>query len=151
MKLVFWVFGIQYSAARIKCQYLQAFELMVDTEDMDKEDESENNRVCICRVVCPEVEEEADSLCLSLNENLQWRKQMSTSYLTIPDSCDQTQEVHECVFMCICARTSLCVSFFVFFRKKWWHNLFSLLDHPHYYQSALLWFLSDLHLTELSW
>lgn len=34
MKLVFWVFGIQYSAARIKCQYLQAFELMVDTEDM---------------------------------------------------------------------------------------------------------------------
>lgn len=57
---------------------------MVDTEDMDKEDESENNRVCIFRVVCPEVEEEADSLCLSLNENLQWRKQMSTSYLTIP-------------------------------------------------------------------
>lgn len=35
------------------------------------------------------VEDESDSLCLSLKENFQWRKQMSASYLMIPDSCDQ--------------------------------------------------------------
>lgn len=74
-------------------------------QEMDKEDESENNRVCIFRVVCLEVEEEADGLCLSLNENFQWRKQMSTSYLTIPDSCNHT---HKKVCFCV-SDESLCV------------------------------------------
>lgn len=86
---------------------------MVDTEDMDKEDESENNRVCIFRVICPEVEEEADSLCLSLNENLQWRKQMSTSYLTIPDSCDQTS-----VFLCAFVPERVFASPFLCFSER---------------------------------
>lgn len=70
---------------------------------MDKADERENNRVCIFRVACPGVEEESDSLCLSLNEIFQWRKQMSTSYLMIPDSSDRRGD--ECLCVRICANT----------------------------------------------
>lgn len=85
-----WYSGYLAVSGGSKGKYLEVFGHIVDRREADKEDESENNRVCICRVACLGVEEESDSLCLSLNENFQCRNQMSASYLMIPDSCDQT-------------------------------------------------------------
>lgn len=44
----------------------QVFGNIAGRQEVDKEDESENNRMCIFRVACLEVEEQTDSLCLSL-------------------------------------------------------------------------------------
>ena len=96
------ILGIWQSVGGRKVRYLKVFGHIVDRQEVDKEDESENNRACIFRVDCLGVEEDSDSLCLSLKENFQWRKQMSTSYLMIPDSCDQTRggSVRLCVHVC---------------------------------------------------
>lgn len=77
----------------------------MDREEVDKEDETENNGVCIFRVACLRVEEDSDNLGLSLKENFQWRKQMSTSYLMTSDSCDQTGRGSVYLRVCICACT----------------------------------------------
>lgn len=86
-----------------KGRYFEVFGYIVDRQEVDKEDESENNRVCIFKVSCLVVEEESDSLCLSLKEMFQWKKQMSTSYLMIPDSCDQTGRGYVCLCAHMCA------------------------------------------------
>lgn len=92
-------------------RYLKVFGHIVDRREVDREDESENNRVCIFRAACLGVEGESDSLGLSLNENFLWGKQMSTSYLMIPDSCDQTAGGSG-VFVCI-FKPELCESAWV--------------------------------------
>lgn len=89
------ILGIWQSAGGRKGRYSEVFGYTADRQEVYKEDESENNRVCIFRVACLGVEEESDGLCLSLKEISQWRKQTSTSYLMIPDSCDQI-----CAFAC---------------------------------------------------
>lgn len=100
----YWYSGYLAVSGGRKDRYLEVFEYIVDREEVDKEDERENNRVCIFRVACLGVEEESDSLCLSLKENFQWGKQMSTSYLMIPDSCDQRGGGIS-MFVCVCAYT----------------------------------------------
>lgn len=97
----YWYSGYLAVSGGRKDRYLEVFEYIVDREEVDKEDERENNRVCIFRVACLGVEEESDSLCLSLKENFQWGKQMSTSYLMIPDSCDQRGGGIS-MFVCVC-------------------------------------------------
>lgn len=77
----------------------------MDREEVDKEDETENNGVSIFRVACLRLEEDSDNLCLSLKENFRWQKQMSTSYLMIPDSCDQKDKGSLCLCLYICACT----------------------------------------------
>lgn len=115
------ILGIWQSVGRRKGRYLEVFGYIVDRQEVDKEDVSENNRACIFRVACLGVEEESDSLCLSLKENFQWRKQMSTSYLMIPDSCDQTGGGSVCVCVCVClccmslCEDMLCMCFYVLF------------------------------------
>lgn len=99
----YWYSGYLAGGGGRKDRYLEVFEYIVDREEVDKEDESENNGVCIFRVACLGVEEESDSLCLSLKENFQWRKQMSTSYLMIPDSCDQRGGGSACLCVCVCS------------------------------------------------
>lgn len=98
-----WYSGYLAVSRGRKGRYLEVFGYILDRREVDKEDESENNSVCIFRVACLRVEEESDSLCLSLKENFQWRKQKSTSYLIIPDSCDQTGGRLACLSVCISA------------------------------------------------
>lgn len=97
------ILGIWQSVGEEKAGILEVFGYIVDRQEVDKEDESENNRLCIFRVACLGVEEESDSLRLSLKKIFQWRKQMSTSYLMIPDSCDQTGGGSVCLCVHICA------------------------------------------------
>lgn len=46
------ILGIWQSRGRRKGRYLEVFGYLVDRRAVDKEDESENNRVCIFRVAC---------------------------------------------------------------------------------------------------
>lgn len=139
-----WYSGYLAVSGGSKGRYLEVFGYIVDRQEVDKEDEGENNRVCIFRVACLGVEEESDSLCLSLKEICQWRKQMSTSYLMIPEGCDQTGRGSVC--LCVHIVPILCESVWVHalrvflctvFVVKTEHGSFSPKDHPCYHKCAL--------------
>ena len=61
-----WYSGYLAVSGEKEGRYLEVFGFIADRREADREDECENNRECIFIVACLGLEEQSDSLCLSL-------------------------------------------------------------------------------------